>query len=74
MKSKHNIKRLNVIQNKEPLVELDLDSLNRVQRRFMLKEIRQNKQHMKDFEALENLPTKDLNPYKDQPNKPYTKR
>ena len=68
MKSKHNIKRLNVIQNKEPLVELDLDSLNRLQRRFIKKEIRQNKQHMKDFEALENLPTKD------QPNKPYTKR
>ena len=49
MKSKHNIKRLNVIQNKEPLVELDLDSLNRLQRRFIKKEIRQNKQHINDI-------------------------
>ena len=67
MKSKHNIKRLNVIQNKEPLVELDLDSLNRLQRRFIKKEIRQNKEHMKDFETLEDLQTRDL------PNKPNTK-
>ena len=67
MKSKHNIKRLNVIQNKEPLVELDLDSLNRIQRRFIKKEIRQNKEHMKDFETLEDLQTRDL------PNKPNTK-
>ena len=49
MKSKHNIKRLNVIQNKEPLVGLDLDSLNRLQRRFIKKEIRQNKEHIKDL-------------------------
>ena len=64
MKSKHNIKRLNVIQNKEPLVELDLDSLNRVQKRFLKKEIRQNK----DLQQISP------NLYKDQPNKPYTKQ
>ena len=67
MKSKHNIKRLNAIQNKVPLVGLDLDSLNRIQRRFIKKEIRQNKEHMKDFETLEDLQTRDL------PNKPNTK-
>ena len=67
MKSKHKIKRLNAIQNKVPLVGLDLDSLNRIQRRFIKKEIRQNKEHMKDFETLEDLQTRDL------PNKPNTK-